>query len=494
MNKSDNRLVIKAPNQGIGPSPHVGYADIRNFDIFTIPGIARLNNLLAKKSGSTVTSFPLWFKKNPRTPSELFALDNTGAVYRSTDSGDTWSLLTGNTTGGLGHGLAIWKDYLIVARTTNLDLYGPLSGSRAWTNSWQTIDSDTLWHPMLVSKNDNKIYGGAGKYIYSIDENTGQTFVPGTPASYTWTPQALDLPPDCRIKCLTELGNNLEMGTWKGINIYDFRTADIYPWDRSSPTFGTPISLEENGVHSLLTIGNLMYAQAGIDGKLYASNGASASMIAQVPSSVADLEGGLYLEPFPGAIMNYKGRPFFGVSTGGSASTSGMGIWSLLQTSKGNILTYENSISTGNDGTTNPLKIGALLGIARDMFIAGWSDTSSYGIDKINNTARYTGYAGYFKSALYTVGSNLLKREFTQLEFLLAKPLETGQGIRISYRTNLTDAFTQIGDYLFSDLGGVISHNVAAGIPYCEQLQILVELKANSSSNSSPYYKSVTLI
>jgi hypothetical protein len=187
-----------------------------------------------------------WLVRDPTTTSQCFCIDDGGKVYKSSDSGTTWSLLNGNTV-GLGQGLCIWKDYLFVARTTSLDTYGPLSGQTftvtiaspgvftasqnhglaandtiifstsgalptgitagtvyyiiaaglsatdfeisatqggaaintsgtqsgthkytAWKsgNVFKTIDSDTLWHPMLLSKLDGKLYGGAGRFIY----------------------------------------------------------------------------------------------------------------------------------------------------------------------------------------------------------------------------------------------------------------------------------------------------------------------------------------
>lgn len=487
-------LIINAPRQGIGPSPHVGFGDCRNLDIFSIPGVALLNNPLVKKSASTVTGLPQWIVKNPATPTEFYGLDSDGVVYKSTDSGATWSVLAGNTAGGKGQGLQIWKGYLFVAYTAGLDVYGPLAGGAAWSLAWKTIDSDTLWHPMIISKNDNKLYGGAGKFIFSLDENSGQTFAPGNAATYTWTQQALDLPPNYRIKCLEELGVNLMAGTWMGTNIYDVKVADIFPWDRSSVSFNQPISMAENGVNAMLNDGTYLIVLAGITGAIYKSDGVTAVPIGQIPETVANLSGGLYLEPYPGAIIKYKGRPFFGVSGGGTSAIAGMGVYSLMQTSKGSIVAHEHTISTGNDGASNVLKIGALCEVSKDVLLAGWRDNAAYGIDKTNNSARQTGHTAFFDSPFFGVGTPLNKRPFTQLEFQLAKPLLTNEGIRIEYRTDLAATFTTIGTYVFSGtgtiIGGVSSHNTEAAIPDCENLQIRV---SPTGTTTTPHFKSLTL-
>ena len=265
--------------------------------------------------------------------------------------------------------------HLFVARDAKLDVYGPLASSPSWTDDWQSIDSDSLWHPMIVSKNNGMLYGGAGRYVFSIEQKTGQTFAPGTSATYDFTVQALDLPSSYRIKCLTELGNNLMIGTWKGTNIYDYRVADIYPWDRSSTSFGQPIMLDENGINGMISNNGLLYIMAGVDGKIYCSNGVQAWVVAQVPESVVAVSGTNGLTPFPGAIMYHNSKIYFGV--GATSAVGGCGVWSLKQMAKGNILNIEHLIDTDNSGATNPLQIGALCAVTREKILVGWRDGST---------------------------------------------------------------------------------------------------------------------
>jgi hypothetical protein len=480
-------LIIKDFNLGIGPSPHYGFGDMRNLDITTIPGVARLNNPLALSTGTASTALPQWLVRDPITPTQLFSYDAGGTVTRSVNSGATWATATGGTaTAALGQGAIIWKDYLFIARSAALDVYGPLSGTPVWTIGWKAIDSDTKYHPMIVSYNDGNIYGGAGQYIFSIAENTAP-FAPATAGSYVFTARALDLPANYRVKCLAELGNDLEIGTWMGTNVYDFKVSDLFSWNRSDPSFGTPVQMHENGVNAMINIGNALYMQVGIEGKIFKSNGVSATPIAQVPSSVCNLEGGLYLEPFPGAIMNFKGRLFFGVSSGGSSAPGGCGVWSLQETSKGTILNFEHDISTGNSGATNPLKIGAMLGTTRDIALVGWQDNTSYGIDKTSITARSTGYTGYVDSPFYRVGTPLVKRQFGQGEFQLVNKLAANEGVRLAYRTGLNEAFTTIGTYDYATLGAVYSHNFTTNVPDCEFVQIRVYLTGTTTTPQLRY-------
>lgn len=489
---AEKPLIIEAPRQGIAPSAHVGFADVKNLDIFDKLGVARLNKILAKVSSTTVTAQVKWIVKNPASPANLYAIDSNGVVYNSTDSGATWASLSDRA--GAGQGLAVWKDYLFVAAGSNIDTYGPLSGAAAWSSSWQALPSgDSLWSPMLVSKLDGNLYIGDGRYITSVAENSGQNFAPGTSASYTYTAQALTLPEDYRVKCLAEQGNNLMIGTWKGSNIYDNKIADIFPWDGSSTTYNDPIQINTNGVNAMINIGGNLYVLAGIDGKIYKSNGVQAWPIGQIPLSVANIDGGKYLEPYPGAIMNFKDKLYFAVN---SQSTDGMGIYSLVETSKGNIITCEHTISTGTTGGTNPLIIGALLDVTRDIFVAGWRDNATYGIDRLSTTsyAYGTDYSGFMTSPLYQVGNSQDLRKYNRLEFYLAKELAASEGIRVKYRINETDSFTTLGTYTTTNIGTGLTSFVERNIniPACEQLQIRVELLGTSTT--TPEFKNLILL
>ena len=489
------KITLQAPRTGIAQSPHVGIADIRNFDIDSVEGVAQLNNILVKKSGTTVTAQVNWIVRHPVTTTEIYALDDAGTVYKSANSGSTWAILAGSSsTSAHGNGLAIWNNYLIVARDTKLDVCGDGSGTGIvaanWTLDWQSIDSDNLWHPLYTSINDSKLYGGAGQYIFSLEELT--TFVPGTGATFTFTAQALDLPEDYRIKCLEELGNNLMIGTWQGTNIYDERIANIFQWDRSSVSFGQPIVLDEYGIHAMKFDGNSLIVLAGIDGIIYSCNGASAWAIGQLPQ---DLSGGKYLEFYPGALIKYKNKMFFGVGQGGTQTISGMGVYSLKQTGKGNILNYEHNISTLSDGSLKPLKTSALLPVTRDTLLVGWRDDTTYGIDLTLATsyAYTTDYVAYFDSPLYEVGDELNKWKPTEIKFHLGKPLATGEGIQVKYRKSLSDDWVTIKTMAFADnkVGAMISRVIVTDVDLTvlkgEQIQLRVALKGTATT--TPQFK-----
>lgn len=489
MARSQENLVIENWQQGIAPSPDLGFGMMRNVDITTNPGSVRLNSLPVKVSGSTVTGIIIGFRRNPINPLEIWAYDVNAVVYKSGDSGGTWSVIAGNSS-GTGAGIAIWKDYLFVATFTKLDVYGPLSGAPAWSLNWQTLTSDT-WHTMLESV-DDKLYICNKNKVSQLKELT--TFLPGTGSTYTFTAAAITLAAYYRTKCLADLGQFLMVGTWVGNLNTDFKIADIFPYTRADLTLGVPLKLAVNGVHAMLSFNNRLYIIAGVRGELFVSDSTSFTSIAQIPNYVVNYDAGWNTITYPGAMVHHKGKILFGLS--GSNGTSGnLGVYSLTPDVQQNVLTLENIISTGGDGTSGSLFIGALLSTFSDIYIIGWQDVSTTGIDKIDNTLRVTSYGGYIESPLYPVGESLQNKTFGQGEVVLRKPLVSGQGVRIKYRKNLTEAFTTLTTLDFATYSGssnLLAINFsAASVTNAVFLQVRIEL-TTGAVNTSPEVMRVT--
>lgn len=595
MAKESTDLVIQAPRQGIAKSPHLGFGDVRNIDIASIPGVARLNKVLGKRTGTTVTTRVNWAKQNPTSNSlfsgEFFALDASGNAYRGINSGATWSVLAGNSlTDAHGNGMEIWEDYLFVARDRYIDTFGPVSGAaftatlanpmvitctsgnhglatndrlilysdgqisssapvtftnngtayfvnvaspttftlsaasggvelntsggsqsgnhyfRAWKSQtaagfgdMTATYADALWHPMINSKLDGKLYGGESNQVFKVTKTAGQTFVPGVSASYTFANACMTtaLPSGHRIKCLAEQNNNLMMGTWKGDLVDAFPVADIFTWDGSAPSYGQPIQINDYGVHAMLNVDGNLIVLAGISGSIYQCDGARAVQIGKLPIELP-VSNGAYIIWSPGAICKFKDKIFIG--SGGSTTLGGQGIYSLQLTGQGSVLTLEHLNSQLTDGSVSRVIISALVPVNSDSILAAWTSGSDEGIDT-TATSSYsysTDYSGYFDSPLYVVGTINNKKKYTEIEFQLAKPLAAGEGIKFYYRKNLNDSFTAIenqnGGTLtldFETLGAVISHIIPADITDAELLQFRIALKG--STTTTPQFKAAYL-
>ncbi len=147
-----NPITIKSPVQGIGSSPYTGFGNIQNLDFDSIPGIIRANLKMSLASGAT-SSLSNWIVRNPNNVNEFFALGISGAVFTSTDgNAGVWTTLGGNTTSSAsGNGLAIWKDYLFVARDAVLETFGPLTGVAVTVTAASPCVISSTGHGLAVS-------------------------------------------------------------------------------------------------------------------------------------------------------------------------------------------------------------------------------------------------------------------------------------------------------------------------------------------------------
>lgn len=567
--QTDNAIVIK-DWPGIAGSPLLGFGELRNLDLDTYPGLARVGLNTTKRSGSVVTDLPIWAAVDPNNALYCWMLGDTGRLYFSSDGGLTWVLVSGNGSGA-GQGLGIWKNYLFVIGATAVDVWGPLttaipfsaartfivssvgddtfqgsgdqtilqttgtpvrvssdgtlpaglvanttywtrtagsslfrlyptladaqantnqidvtdSGSGihsivvyGWTLSWQTITSDTKYHPCIAT-NDDQFHIGAGRYIAKLRELDGQTFAPGSSGTYEFSGTYLDLPAGVRVKCLEELGDLLMIGTWRGSNIYDFESADIYPWDKAAPYFEKPVRLNDNGVHAMCVENNLLYAIVGTKGRMIRTNGFSAEDVLEIPGTMMNLNGGKYLVVHPGGMKSRRGKIYIGI--GGVTGVSGCGVFTYHV--KKNRLAVENTISTGGDGSTTTVTIGAVAFVlAADRYMFGWKEDSTYGIDLLDATSRYGSYKAFITSPLYRVGTQLAPVTFSEISMLLGNPLPSGCSVRIKYRKNLNDSYTTIKEWTYAAIGGVTSVRDGAAITDAIDLQILIELTASSAN------------
>lgn len=488
MAKDPKDIVINDFQTGIAESPHLGFADMRNLDLTSIPGVILPNYKTTKSSDTTITGLLKWVVPDLKNDA-YYGVDSDAKVYISSN-GTSWTLVTGNTlTSGDGDGIAVWKDYLFVARNSNLDVYGPLSGSPAWTNGWKSLTAngtsmETAFHPMLVGQ-DDILYIGNKSTVASLKETT--TFDPATSSTYNFNSSALDLPSSHQIKCIAELGKNLMIGTWSSSsNVLNPSVASIYPWDRTSSSFNLPIQLNEKGVHALITVDNMLYVVAGLEGAIYKTNGSSTIKIGKLPRSITNVSAGGKLVFFPGAIIYHRDKIYYGVS-GNADGFYGVGVWSINPRTF--VSAFEHQISTGTTTATNIVYIGSLMSMTSDRYVIGWRDNTTYGSDKVDTTY-YSSNIPVMISPLYPCGLHDYKKTFDFIDCVLDRPLiSSGQGIRLSYRKYNSGSFTVIDSFTYDTHGGVIS----ASFPFPATDALFIQIKAEFSGTDPVYLKEIRL-
>lgn len=407
----------------------------------------------------------------------IFAQDENGRVWRSTTSAGNWYLIAGNTLSGVaGNGLVVWKGYVFAFRNTQLDItettFNPLATGNWTSNNFGALSLTSGVHKAIWAQ-DDILYFTNGRYVGSVQEPAGKTFVHNDSTTYSINTAALTLPQNITSSNLEELGVNLMV--LGADNTYSY----VFPWDRTSPTFTLPLRTP-NAVSTFVTYNNTLYLFATDALKIYKTNGSY--MVEEKVFPQAWLGADLTTASI-GASTVYKGRLLFSISQAGSASTGPNGIYSYdLRTGA---LVMENGISTGNYYAN--VQISALYAPKQTgMYFAGWKDnngvTTTYGIDtnRLNGPALsyvwYSSYAPYIESPLFEVGSPQELKTFQEFSLVLSNKLVSAQGIRLSYRNNLTDSYTVIGTYDFATLGILQNYTTSFSNTSCTHFQLKIEL------------------
>lgn len=474
MLQKDGSITINGSDflKGQAASPHTGLATVRNLELFETPGVAKIQKKTA--SYRTVSGLPVAMVKYGGYE---FVLTENGYFYKDGVEVDA----TLRTYSGNFSDAKAYKDYIIVTGNAYVHIYGPVSSAsaqffHAWNPGGGTISFTQGYRHQVVIGQDNIVYITNGNTIGALS-----SFVAGAPTvapTATWNSAALTLQDGHYGRCMIELGKYLAIGS-QGSNV-GYGTGTVFFWDRSSTSFGLPNQLQEAGVHQMVSLGGELIAHAGNFGNLYRINPSSTTFLKKIPFNI---DNNATVTAYPNAIAKIGNEVVIGTTTESDTypSKSTHGVWSVLN---GNAY-LRNTISSGNIGTSAPMKIGCLYPLAlptveKNVFI-GWQDGSNYGLDNLN-IKPYPSYAAFFESELYQVGSRRNPKTYEHLEVALAKPLISGQYVRVSYRKNLTDDYTVIATLDYSTTSaGKSTHLVKALISDVQFVQLKVELSQDTS-------------
>ena len=419
-----------------------------------------------------------------------------GTVIDLTTNGS--GTLNISTLTARGQGIVVYKNYLWVFRNSFIDIYGPLttSGGGAWTTSagggstqWSggagitnSLDNDGNYHPSLVGQ-DDILYIGAGAYIASVQEVSGQIFNPNIPATFVFTGRALDLPTQYRVRCLAELGVNLMIGTWVGASLTNTKIADVFPWDRTSPSFDIPQRLQENGVNAMVTKDNILYIVAGVSGKVFATNGTTIRQVTQIPNYISQLDGNQSLETFPGSIMVHLGRVWFGSSYEGGSGSHANGLWSYNIETSALVYEVDNGVQIG---------VGALYSLDRERYIVAYRfDFVTFGVFTSDPDSRSDAPA-VVESQEFRSGTVVANATYTKLLVQLARPLATDEFIEIFWRESRTGSWVLIATFDVESVG-LQALDAPANIENSKNVQLKANLYGVDLATSGPELMEIRL-
>ena len=415
----------------------------------------------------------------------IYAAGENGNIYKSTDSGDTWSLFASSK----GKYLAIWKNYLVGALNTELYFYNLSTDS--WDTFWYSTPlNNTTEHFMLVSENDGNLYICDEYSVASLVEAAGKTFDPIDTTTYSWnaennaSSQALTLYKPYKAVVLAEQKQNLLVGASEGLSSDPKNSSSIFVWNRATNSYDYPIFLSGEFVTDMKNIQNRVYIATDKIGKIYLFSESGLRLLSQIPFDYT--EYGIRIgHKGHQSILFWRNEVLIGVSSEDGLTPAG--IYSLY----GKSINNKYLISTGEEGDSDVL-IGAMFAVDSDTLIYGYYDeaNSEYGIDKISTTGnRASGYRAYIESIFYPLGTKFQKANIDKIEVELSRALRTNEGVRIKYRRNMGDSWTTLGirDYS-TDKAQTLLH--FTGIKLIEGLQLRIEL---TGSATSPQIRAIRL-
>lgn len=462
-------LSIRSFNGGIAPSLKEGVKGSFQFaqalDIFTEPSNASIATASVKRSGSTVDSLVKWIVSGSPYDSNIYFYALNGKIFKE-DSGGTWSSIR-TVSGSVGNGMELYNDYIYYTQSNGqIGRYGPLSGSPAFTDNWQTGLTATTDFAPIKSFKEGFVTGHGSKVAWY----DGVTF----------TAARLTLPPGLKVRSLEVIGEFVVIGTWRGTNIYDNNEGYIFFWDGISTTFNRFVPIADGGCNALVTRQNQLYSVVGSQGYLL-KNYEPFSKLERMPL----LERTKYVEVYPGAVSTWQNLVCVGyaASTNSATIRQGVYLYGSIDDSYPEVINFSFPVSTGTTQSTT-LQIGAVKGIGNNLYIS-WGDNSSYGVDRVSVGGNpYS--SGTYTSLIYDD-----ERAFADKQVITVKaqhlPLATGESVQLGYRVNRTGSITYgtAHTYSVSDpLPTTTRLEVPSDLSYHKELEISFIL--SQSNNTTP--------
>lgn len=482
-------ITISNPQKGIANSAILGNEAIIGCEIFEEPGTIKIASALEADSSPvndpnyvTLTGFPIADVTNNYTGSSTHrtVVTSTGQIF----SGPNANFLL--STQSFGWDACVWNsEFTIVSYSSGGvgyigAIYHDSFGGVSWFGA-RIGGLDSTHYIKLLKGQDNYMYYTNGNTIGRI---TNIVNVAGV-VTATYSSNVLDLPDGVYGVSLAELGSNLLIGTQQGPSYgfgNAFSSANIYPWDRTSSSFRLPVQINENGINAMISHRNQVYFSAGDDGRIYTTDGTNYQLVKRLPFTTMGTVSNPTSFVYPNAMcINQKGNLLVGLSANYDANApTTTGIWEI-QLSQGYPTHLPFFSRDGNLGQIANVRFGSVRTLNANALSFGIQSGSTYELSTTSSTALWSGYKARWRTEAFFVGNARDKKAFEQLEFLLSKPLIANQGIKISYRKNLQDDFTEIDTWDYSDLGGVISHFAPAEIVDAEILQFEIALDYTSS-------------
>ncbi|MBI4137443.1 hypothetical protein HY469_05265 [Candidatus Roizmanbacteria bacterium] len=442
------------------------FAECVGIDGHSTPGVLKVKQKLTKDSGSTVDAFVK--ERVAASNGYTFWFSSTTGKIWARSSGGTWTLAytTVPAAGTAGcSGALEFNGYIYWATQSQLHRIAIANADDAWASvdlDWATFTkTDADFHPMAIQ--DITLFIGDGNQVAQVSD------------AGVFSANVLDINTPLRIKAIAAYDIDILLGTFVANTV---NKTEIIRWDGVSPTWNTSDPIEEVGINAFIRDDNYMYVNAGRAGNLYFYNGQYLVPFKKIPGSYSSTEYGTV---HPGSVGNFMGVPVFGFSNG-AGNPAKQGVYSLGAYSRDypKVLDLPYPIS---EGVTTGLEIGAIVVADFDLLVA-WKNGSTFGVDKIDYTAKYA--SAYIETMiLFQNKRDVLKTMANVSAFYNSLPASTG--ITFSYSINGA-AYVAMTSVTNSDLNEIRAQLSAGGIG-----SLQIKMAFTVSSNDAPVIEAIAV-
>lgn len=360
-------------------------------DIHSEPGLIKIHQVLAKDSPASGANEvdELCRVRLAVSSGETFWFSYTsGKIWRRSSTG-TWLLVYTTTAAAGGHGClgaAEYDGFIYWATESRLHRIpiANIATAQNWTDNasedWQTFtNTDAEFHPMVVR--GLRLFIGDANYVAKVYEDSGHQF----------TANALDLRTPFRIKTMIEFDIDLLIGPYVDDNV---NKTEVIRWDTyDDESWQTSDPIEESGINAFIRDDNYVYAQCGKYGRIYFYDGSQLIPYKRIPGDWSPTK---YGEVYPQAVSTLLTIPVFGFSNG-LGDPALQGVYSFGSYSKDylKVLDLSYPVSIG----LSSVEVGAVIAVGADLLVS-WKSGSSYGVDKLNWSAKYA--SAYIETMVLT--------------------------------------------------------------------------------------------
>lgn len=371
-------------------------------------------------------------------------LDKNGRVWWIDVSGGTVTnnlcyLGNDDLSSTKDRGIAVWKGYVIVARSGFMDALSTsaiesavdLDGASGWDYQFENISSAgrNERRVMLVGQDDVLYYDNSFR-VGSLSEVVGSSFNPTDALTFIENTTALDLPNGEAVTAFGELGVFLLVGT---------NTQRVFPWDRVSPSFNYPLFMPEANVAFIVGANQLAYVFCGNRGNIYVTDGTRTELFKKIPDHITGKNQPYFTWVEATSHRNNLVFSFTADENDGTDITSIYGVWAINLTEKA--LRHIITASNGSSAQVTVLMSNPHPGpLAGEALIVGWKNSTTYGVD-IGSSNPYTGGETVISTDMIPIGTNLNKVTPQDFEIKFSRPLVSGESVALKSRVNLTASF-----------------------------------------------------